>query len=162
MCKRSCKKWAIDKPTIPSGTVRQTIVATIPTTTSTNNQRSAPRRPYIPTGSFNHSETVFSADNNLIFGNRDIDSHRNERSTVSDAPFQGYDFSRRIEINNHSTVRDVVISVDPAPRYVGPRAPELTPESVHGYMNSKAGFKPYDNDGLPTYEEVIEMNHQSR
>lgn len=59
-------------------------------------------------------------------------------------------------------MRDVVISVDPAPRYESPRAPELTPDPVHVYMNSKAGLKSYDNDGLPTYEEVIDMNHQSR
>lgn len=50
-----------------------------------------------------------------------------------------------------------MISRDVAPRYVSPRAPEITPEPVHF-----SGYKPNDNDGLPTYEEVVEMNHQSR
>lgn len=156
-CKSSCRKWgdAQPTPTIPVGTVRQTIVATIPTTTSTNNQRSAQiSRPYIPILHNTTTGTTLSADNNLMFGN----SHPNAAS----APFQGYDFSRRIELNNQSTTRDVVISLDPAPGYVSPRAPEITPEFEHQFMNNKPVFKSYDNDGLPTYEEVVEMNHQSR
>lgn len=91
-------------------------------------------------------ERPFSTDNSLIF---DGVFSRSERSTFS----PGYDFSSRSDVINQS-VRDQVTSVDCAPRYESVRAPEATSEPVHLQV-----YKSKDNDGLPTYEEVVKMNH---
>lgn len=134
MCNLFCRKLQRqdNTPPQPVRTVRQTMLTF---------QRSTPNRLYNP------SETPIRRDNSLIF-DRVLSRERYDI-------FQGYSFSSRSDLNQ--SVVDHVIPMDAAPSYESQRASEITSEPVNISV-----LKPNDNDGLPTYEEVVEMSHQSR
>lgn len=78
--------------------------------------------------------------------------NRNEVVPASAPPFQEYDSY------NQSALREASA---PPPQIF--EIPVITPVPTNSNTNNNYFFKPNnDNDGLPSYEQVVDINYQSR
>lgn len=82
-------------------------------------------------------------------------SHRNERVPASAPSFQEYDFFNQSAFREPSAPQPQIFEI--------PLAPVITPDPTNLNTNNNYFFKPNnDNDGLPSYEQVVDINYQSR